>query len=135
MHLSDAEWTVMRALWQGAPATAREIRERAPETGWAHTTVKTLLARLVEKGAVSERKQGRASVYTPRITASQARRTALRGLVDRAFGGTFGSLVQHLVREERLDEEERARLVEALAELERGEHEPTAPANQRSRRR
>ena len=114
MQLSDAEWTVMRALWQDAPATARQVRERTAETAWAHTTVKTLLARLVEKGAVAQDTAGRASSYTPRITRAQARRTALRGLVDRAFGGTFGGLVQHLVRDEGLDAAERAQLFEAL---------------------
>lgn len=131
MHLSDAEWTVMRALWEGAPASAREVRERAPETGWAHTTVKTLLSRLAEKGAVSEERVGRASQYTPLVTPAQARRTALRGLVDRAFGGTFGSLVQHLVRDEDLDEGERARLLQTLSELE----EAPAPKPKRRPRR
>ncbi|MFT5290556.1 MAG: hypothetical protein ACI8QS_001682 [Planctomycetota bacterium] len=38
-----------------------EIRERAPETGWAHTTVKTLLSRLLAKGALNERRVEQAS--------------------------------------------------------------------------
>mgnify|MGYP002390148889 CR=1 FL=1 len=56
--LSDAEWKVMRALWARHPATARELLDAlAADTGWAYTTLRTLLARLVEKGAVSESKE------------------------------------------------------------------------------
>ena len=92
--------------------------ERSPETGWAHTTVKTLLSRLLTKGAVDEHKEGRTSVYAPLISRAQARRIALHSLVNRAFGGTFGTLVQHMVGEEDLAEGEREKVLSMLAELE-----------------
>ena len=54
MRLNDSEWKVMQALWGRHPATARDVLEQVErETAWAYTTVKTLLARLVEKGADS----------------------------------------------------------------------------------
>jgi BlaI family penicillinase repressor len=103
MRLSDAEWTVMRAVWNRAPASARDVLDEVgEETGWAYTTVKTLLARLVEKGALSEGRQANVNIYEPRITRNEARGSALRSLLDRAFDGTFGSLFQHLIKEERL---------------------------------
>lgn len=103
MRLSDAEWTVMQAVWNRAPASARDVLDEVgEETGWAYTTVKTLLARLVEKGALSEGRQANVNIYEPRITRNEARGSALRSLLDRAFDGTFGSLFQHLIAEERL---------------------------------
>ena len=69
MRLSDAEWTVMRAVWSRAPASARDVLDEVgEETGWAYTTVKTLLARLVDKGALSEDRQANVNIYAPRIT-------------------------------------------------------------------
>lgn len=120
MKLSDAEWTVMNAVWLDAPATAREVLERTEDaTGWAYSTVKTLLSRLVGKGALQERKRANTSVYSPRVSQDEARTSALHALVARAFDGTFDSLFQHLVAEEQLDPHDRARLAEMLRELDR----------------
>ncbi|MEZ5977582.1 MAG: BlaI/MecI/CopY family transcriptional regulator [Planctomycetota bacterium] len=116
MRLSDTEWTVMQAVWQLEPSTAREVHAAVEaETAWSYSTVRTLLTRLVEKGALTESKRGNQSVYESVLSSTDARRTALRSLVEKAFGGTFGSLVQHLAAEEKLTRKERdeiARLVD-----------------------
>src|SRR5262245_45157905 len=102
MRLTDAEWVVMTALWGRSPASVRDVLERLPPgTSWAYTTVKTLLTRLVEKGAVHARKRANTSLFEPLVTRQQARRSALRSLLNRAFEGTFGALFQHLLAEER----------------------------------
>ena len=122
MKITDAEWHIMNALWKRHPATAREIAERLPPgINWAYTTVKTLLARLLEKKAVSERKRGNASVYEPILTQDKARRGALRALVDHAFSGAFGPLMLFLAAEEKLNEKERNALMEALGRHDRAE--------------
>ena len=117
MHarLNDSEWVLLRALWQGAPASVRTIWERThEETGWAYTTVKTLLERLVEKGAVKSSKAGNAWLYQPLVSRKSARHQALRALLTRAFDGTLGSLVHHMVHEERLSPRDRRALREIL---------------------
>jgi BlaI family penicillinase repressor len=115
LRLSDAEWTVMRAVWERPPASARDVLDRAgSETGWAYTTVKTLLARLVEKGALRMTMRGNVSLYEPRVTMRQARIAAVRALIDRAFDGTFGSLLQHLIAEEKLSAKDRAALARLI---------------------
>lgn len=123
MKISDAEWIVMNALWDGHPATAREILDRiGEETGWAYTTVKTMLDRLVEKDVVSVRRDGNVGRYRPRWSRARARKSAVRSLIDRAFDGAVGSFLHHLVAEEKLSPRDRARLSELLAE-EEGEKE------------
>ena len=122
MKLTDAEWHIMNALWKDHPATAREIAEKLPAgVNWAYTTVKTLLARLLQKNAVSERKRGNASVYEPILTQDKARRGALRSLVNHAFNGAFGPLMLFLAEGERLSEKDRKALVEALKRYGRAE--------------
>ncbi len=120
MKLSDAEWTVMTVLWRKAPSSAREVLEAVEaETEWAYTTVKSLLARLVEKGAVRTWKRANTSLFEPLVSRDVARKSAVRSLVERAFDGAFGSLVQHMIKTERLSDTERRRLAEMLADAAR----------------
>ena len=121
MHLSEAEWKVMRILWDRHPATAREVLEDLEaETGWAYTTTKTILARLAEKGAVKATKRANTSLYAPVVTRDAARKEAVKGLLERAFDGTFGSLMHHLVDQHKLTARERRDLQTLLDE--RGKH-------------
>ena len=117
MRLSDTEWQVMNVLWERAPRTAREVLDEVgPATGWAYTTVKTILARLAEKGAVSALLEGNTSFYTPTITRDEARRSAVHGLLERAFDGAVGSLIHHLAEGEKLSPRDRERLRELIEE-------------------
>jgi len=122
MRLSQAEWQIMNALWLDHPATARQISERLPAgTQWAYTTIKTMLARLVEKDAVAERKQGNTSIYEPVLSRKRARRSALRSLADQAFDGAFGPLMHFLIEEHNLSAKQRAELAQALRKNRRRE--------------
>ena len=122
MKLSDAEWTVMHAVWERHPASVRDVLELvSAETDWAYTTVKTILGRLVEKGVLSSHKRANVSLFEPLLTRSQARGSALRSLVEKAFDGTFGSLFQHMLADEKLSKRERTELAELLEDLERGD--------------
>jgi BlaI family transcriptional regulator, penicillinase repressor len=119
MKLTSAEWKVMNRVWSRHPTTAREVLESQPEdVGWAYTTVKTIMARLVEKGALSMQMEGNTSRYEPRIGRMQARLAAVRSLLETAFGGTPGPLLHLLVDEEKLSPEEREELLQKLEELE-----------------
>ncbi|MEM7308264.1 MAG: BlaI/MecI/CopY family transcriptional regulator [Planctomycetota bacterium] len=120
MKLSDAEWTLMHVLWERSPASARDVLEATEaETGWAYSTVKTMLDRLVDKSALRARKRANTLLYEPAVTRDAARGTAVRALLEKAFDGTLGSLVHHMLSEERLSRRERARLRELLDEHDR----------------
>ncbi len=115
MKLNDSEWTVMNVLWDRSPANGREVLEQvSDETGWAYSTVKTILARLVKKKALRMGKRANTSLYEPLVSRDSARQAALRSLVDKAFAGTFGSLFQHMVAEEKLSRRDRDRLQSML---------------------
>jgi BlaI family penicillinase repressor len=115
MKLTDAEWQVMNVLWERFPATARGIAERMPkEIDWAYTTIKTLLSRLVRKKAVSETKKGNISVYEPLLSQNNARRSALKTLIDKAFDGAFTPLVHLLFDERKLSAKQKKQLIKIL---------------------
>ena len=70
----------------------------------------------MDKGALEASREGKAMRYTARVSGDQARRSALRSLVDRAFGGRVSQLVQHLADEEAWSEAERSELERLLRE-------------------
>jgi BlaI family penicillinase repressor len=116
MRLTEAEWLIMNGLWDGYPATARDIARRLPEeVNWAYTTIKTILARLVDKKAVSQTKRGNTSVYEPIVSREKARRSALRALANQAFDGAFGPLMHFLIEDQKLTAKQRKALIEMLA--------------------
>lgn len=107
MKLSDAEWKVMRAVWRQPGGTVRDVMDAiGPGADWSYSTVKTLLARLAEKGVVRVDRDGHASRFTAAISEREGRRSALAALLERAFDGTVGSLVHHLVADEKLSKAE-----------------------------
>jgi BlaI family transcriptional regulator, penicillinase repressor len=117
MKLTPAEWKLMNAVWQGHPVTARGIAARVQSAeAWAYTTIKTMLSRLVAKGALAERKEGKTSLYEPRLTRRAARAKALGALASDAFDGAFGALMHFIVEEENLSLAERRKLRDLLQE-------------------
>jgi predicted transcriptional regulator len=124
MRLTDSEWQIMNALWQQHPATARELAERLPEeVKWAYTTIKTMLSRLVAKGAVSESKRANRSLYEPLVSRRRARRSAMRSLLDQAFDGAVEPMLDFLAEDRKLTEGQRRRLLQLLEEEDSGEEE------------
>ena len=117
MQLTRAEWRLMNVLWEESPLTVREIAERLPPAKrWAYTTIKTMLTRLMAKGAVSEHKRSNVGFFEPILTRRKARAAALRSVLDNAFEGAFGPLMHFLVEEEALSPAERRQLKRMLEE-------------------
>lgn len=115
MPLTDAEWTVMKVVWERNPVSARDVLEAVEaETSWAYSTVKTILDRLVAKGVLRSRMRANTLLYEPVLSRDKARRSAIRSLVDKAFNGAFGPFMHFLITEEKLSEKEREMLLRLL---------------------
>jgi len=116
MKLTEPEWLIMNALWEKHPVKARGVVERLPSTvNWAYTTVKTMLDRLVEKKAVGKSKHGNIGLYKPLVSRRQARRTAMRIMLDQAFDGAFGPMMHFLVEDEKLSADQRKEFIKILS--------------------
>ena len=97
IRLSDAELELMAVLWRKSPLGAAEIIGASPEhRDWSATTVKTMLSRLVEKGALTTTSQGRRFLYSPAIERNAVAAEQAGRLVDRLFGGRLSPLVAQL---------------------------------------
>lgn len=106
--ISESEWVIMEALWESAPQTASEVTKTVREsTDWAENTVRTLLTRLVEKGALKT--AGNASgtrTYLPAAKREACVRAESQSFLDRIFGGAAKPLLVHFAQNSKLTAEE-----------------------------
>lgn len=114
-QISDAEWLVMRVLWDKAPQTANDVvAALEPHVHWKPKTVMTLLNRLVKKGALDYNKQGRAYHYFPQVREAACVRAESRSFLQRVYGGSLLPMLAHFLDEERLSPREIAELKRLL---------------------
>lgn len=113
--ISETEWELMRIIWAQHPITAAEIIAALSkaDSSWHPKTARTLLARLVEKGALSYSAQGRTYHYAPLVTEEECVAAASGSFLDRVFGGALKPMLAHFVNQKNLSAAE----IEELREL------------------
>ncbi len=117
-RITEAEHAVMEVLWDRPRQTAAEVCEEVcGNRGWSLATVKTLLSRLVQKGALAAEPDGRRFLYTPLVAREAYVGGESRRLVERLFGGSAVSLVAHLAETEALSDEDLDEIEALLKEL------------------
>jgi BlaI family transcriptional regulator, penicillinase repressor len=99
-QLTDSEQAIMEILWNKGEASVREIAdELSRQKATAYTTVQTMCKIMAEKGYADFRKAGKAFIYFPKISQTEARQSAVSSLLNRFFGGSPEVLAQHLMQE------------------------------------
>ena len=107
IQLGRVQLLIMQVLWDRGRCTAREITDALNEVeSIAHSTVQTLLRGLEEKGSVAHEVEGRTFVFFPLVAEHKFKQSATRDLVERVFGGSVGSLVAHLLKNENVSRQE-----------------------------
>lgn len=117
MPISDSEAVVMDVLWSEHPLAAEDVVARLSARDWAEPTIKTLLNRLLKKGAVRAEREGRRYLYAPVLTREAWVASQSEGVLDRLFGGRVAPLVAHFSQRGKLsraDIDELRRLIEEL---------------------
>lgn len=111
MKISGAESVVMEALWRREPLSAEDITAEVAEgQGWSDATVKTLINRLLNKGAIGAERNGRRYLYRPLLDRTDYLETESQGLLDRLFDGRLAPLVSHFSEKGALTAEDIAEL-------------------------
>jgi BlaI family penicillinase repressor len=118
MQISEAESAVMEVLWQRSPQTSDEVfAALAGHQDWQEATVKTLLNRLLNKGAIEATKDGRRYLYSPTLRREDWVMGESESLLARLFDGRVAPLVAHFSQHRKLsaaDVAELRRLVDSL---------------------
>lgn len=109
--LSNGEWKVMKIIWERESCAARDVYQEAGTAyGWAPTTVKTILRRLVDKGYLATTQIGNSFLYRPVRPAMKSLMGAADTLLENALDGTVGPLLAHMVKRGKLSAAELAEL-------------------------
>ena len=120
--LSPSEWRVMEVLWTRPRTLMELVRELAQSAGWAKSTVTTMVRRMEEKGLVAYDQEGRTKVFRPAVAREDVVAAETESLLQRAYHGSVGLLVNALAERESLS---KADIEELYAVLRKAEEEDT----------
>ncbi len=110
-RLAPNEWKVMRVVWRQKACASRDVcAETNRRYGWATSTTKTVLRRLVEKGYLATQQVGNSFLYRPARPAVGTLLAAADSLLENALEGTTGPVLAHMIRKSKLSEGEMAEL-------------------------
>jgi BlaI family penicillinase repressor len=117
-RISEAEWEVMKILWESTPITANEIVEKLQgQVSWQPKTVKTLINRLLKKKAIAYEKDDRTYRYYPNVTKEACIREESQSFLKRVYNGELNVMLTSLLSSSQLSEQDIEELKQILDRL------------------
>ena len=114
-HISDAEWIFMELLWEHGELTISQMEKLLKEEkDWSKHAIISFLKKMLAKGLVEYRMEGKAKVFYTKLEKVETKRKETENFLAKVFHGNPGLLVSSLVEEDRLEEEEIDELMEIL---------------------
>lgn len=105
--ISESEWLIMKVIWDENPITSSRVVEvLSGSTPWKPKTIKTLLSRLVKKGAVGHKNEGRGYLYYPLIEETVLVKAESQSFLKRVFRGALKPMIATMVESEDLSQKE-----------------------------
>jgi BlaI family penicillinase repressor len=115
VELTEAECSIIKAVWETESCTAPAIQEKLLKPmGWSYSTVRTMMDRMVAKGVLKARKEGKLTIYQSAVTQAQAQRGELVYALKHAFNGALTPMVQCLLESNDVGAEELAKIEEMI---------------------
>lgn len=121
ISIAETEWKIMEILWNTPMVTIGEIKSNLTDTDWSDSTVKTLVRRLTQKGAVGFDDTDTHYRYYPIINESECKMKETKNLIDRIYNGSVKMLMTNLVSGSSLSDEEAKKLFDIIDKMEGGE--------------
>lgn len=105
--LTEAEWSIIKVVWEHQPCAAGTVQEALAENkNWAYSTVKTTMDRMVQKGLLKIQKIRNLQLFSATVSETCARRGEFQKMLNRAFDGAVGPMMQFLVENEKLTKDD-----------------------------
>ncbi|MEN6332938.1 MAG: BlaI/MecI/CopY family transcriptional regulator [Phycisphaerales bacterium] len=122
-ELFESEWTILQVVWEREPCAAPAVQEvLEKDRGWAYTTVKTLMDRMVKKGLLTTERVRNLYLYRSAITRAEAQQSEILRTVKRAFDGALTPMMQFLIESESLSDKEYQELERLIRNRKRGKN-------------
>ena len=117
-RISDSEWLVLRCLWKKSPLEIKEIQAMLrEETGWNGNMIRSLVVRLLDKGAIGAETGDRYFRYYPIASEEECQKQETRSFVDRVFEGSISRLFAAFAGSGKISAEDRRELEEMLKSM------------------
>ncbi len=114
-NLSKAEYDILRTLWKGGRKTVREVHDQIQSTtGWAYTTTKTMMDRMVKKELLVREEFHGVFLYHPLVSRPAGLAKMVQFFADRVLE-TDASTVVSMFAGGTLSDEEIQELQDLLA--------------------
>ncbi|MBI9016474.1 MAG: BlaI/MecI/CopY family transcriptional regulator [Phycisphaerae bacterium] len=98
LELTDAQWAIIKVVWDNEPCAAGTVQENLEsEKGWAYSTVKTTMDRMVKKGLLKITKIRNLQLFSSCISRDQACKGEFQRMLKRAFDGAMNPMLQFLI--------------------------------------
>ncbi len=119
-ELTEGEWAIIRAVWDNQPCAAPTVQEALQkQKGWAYSTVKTMMDRMVAKGLLKTQRIRNLILYRSIITKREAQKGEIMRAVKRAFDGALTPMMQFLLEDNNLSPKQ-LRELEAMIKSRKG---------------
>ena len=113
--ISDAEWQVMRVLWEKSPMTVKEVIETlSKKTTWKSETIRTLVNRLTKKKAIGFQKKGRRHFFYPLLSQQECIRADADSFLNRAGSAMLKPILTTFIEKEQLSDKDIEELQQIL---------------------
>ena len=117
---TPAELEVLQIIWEHGACTVREVMNLLePKRKRAYTSVMSLMNVMADKGLLSQKPQGRAFVYSAKVSRDKTQSNMLGDLLNRAFDGSANALVAHLLEQAEPNNEEMDEIHKTITEFSR----------------
>lgn len=116
--LTPSEWNVMERLWEKEATLMELVAQLRSSVGWSKSTVSTMAHRMVDKGIISYRENGRTKVFIPAVSREAVVARETDSLLNRAYQGSVGLLVSAMAQRNSLTREDIDALYAILKEAE-----------------
>lgn len=115
--ISDAEFEVMKVVWSRSPLSSQEIIDALKgNRSWTPATIKTLINRLLKKGAVAFEKDGKSYLYRPALSKEDCVKSESSSFLNRVFDGALGPLLLHFAKRDDLSKKDMKELRRILGD-------------------
>ena len=120
-RIADSEWRVMQVLWEQGPQTANDVvNALSGQVKWKSRTIKTLISRLVKKGAVKVTEEGYRYRYSAAVDESTCIRSETKSFVRRVYQGTMKPALAAFLEDADLSDQEIDALQKVLDQKRKG---------------
>lgn len=115
---TPAELEILQIIWKHGPCTVRKVMnllsDKRPR---AYTSVMSLMNVMADKGMLNQKAEGKAFVYSEKVSRDKTQSRMLSDLLNRAFDGSASALVTHLLQQAKPNSEELDEIHKSITEF------------------